>query len=264
MVGSLDRAADMRRATCVSYPPNAPPLCVRCRRQRYNYTSRTLSRHLFNVLGYKPTWPEKVGLHIHADLTHPRCQRSQKWLCARVSQTKWTQVLWWKGRVKEFEGNYAQASQFYERVHEKQPTIDRLNRLARYSVRKRKKIYISIVHRFLGSRTRQNRQPDADMVTKETQTREENTMCKNLLQNRGQDVERSQALLVCQQGMGPTAVLRLESDACSAAKPVAPAELIPPPPPPPLHLALVFSLVFVFLMFPTLTFVPAGQKIGPT
>lgn len=41
--------------------------------------------------------------------------------------------------MKELEGSYPQASEFYERVHEKQPTIDRLNRLARYSVRNREK-----------------------------------------------------------------------------------------------------------------------------
>lgn len=43
-------------------------------------------------------------------------------------------VVWWKGRVKELEGSYPQASELYERVHERQPTIDRLNRLARYFV----------------------------------------------------------------------------------------------------------------------------------
>lgn len=40
--------------------------------------------------------------------------------------------MWWKGRVKELEGSYLQASNLYEQVYEKQPTIDRLNRLARY------------------------------------------------------------------------------------------------------------------------------------
>jgi len=42
--------------------------------------------------------------------------------------------MWWKGRLKELERSYGQASEFYERVYEKQPTIDRLNRLARYDV----------------------------------------------------------------------------------------------------------------------------------
>lgn len=41
------------------------------------------------------------------------------------------QVMWWKGRVKEHERSYGKASEYYERVYEKHPTIEHLNSLAR-------------------------------------------------------------------------------------------------------------------------------------
>ncbi|CAB1115628.1 unnamed protein product [Ectocarpus sp. CCAP 1310/34] len=42
-------------------------------------------------------------------------------------------VVWWKGRLKELERSYGQASAYFELVYEKDPTIEHLNHLARFN-----------------------------------------------------------------------------------------------------------------------------------
>ncbi|CAM9131600.1 unnamed protein product, partial [Scytosiphon promiscuus] len=49
------------------------------------------------------------------------------------TERTWTKGLattWWRGRIEEHQRNYGAASEYYEQVYEKDPTIGHLNRLA--------------------------------------------------------------------------------------------------------------------------------------